>query len=750
MRHLSGLAFAAAFFAALPAGAQDAPSSSPSSGPSAHGKRAGSSGHAPVFFYADEMQRDQDQTLTVARGHVQITQGNLSVLADTVTYNEATDTITATGHVTITQPSGDVAFGSYVQLSDNLQNGFLEDVRILFIDRSRAAGNTGRRTGGNRMELRRAVYSPCDLCAEDPDAAPLWQIKAEKIVHDEDTHLIEYHDATLEMDGIPVVYTPYISIPDPTIKRASGFLPPNAGSSRNLGNHFKIPYYWALAEDKDLVVTPIFTSREGSAVSGEYRQRFVDGSLDLRGSINDGKAPTGSGTATGTSPAIRGHIFGSGEFDLSDTWRTGFDLARTTDQTYMQLFSLGGTPSFLVNRAFAEGFYPRSFASVNAYAFQPMRQGFSDSSQPIVLPVADFNWITPTDEWGGHWDLDANFLNISYLTGAGSHRLSLGGTWSKEATGPLGDIYTVYAGARGDSYYANDLARLPNSAQNGSSFNGRLFPQAAVEWRYPWVRRGAEFEEMIEPIAMVVAAPVGGNSLQLPNQDSLTFEYSDADLFVPDRFKGYDRVDGGDRVDYGVKTSIYGVHGGHSEFLVGQSYRMQTDSSFPKNSGLEARRSDVVGRMIVSPSDDFDLFYRFRLDRNDLRAQRQEAGVTGGGEQLRITASIVDLPPDPLPVNPSDNTRRDQLALSGAFGLTRYWSVNLATVRNLTSDLGTLSSRAILTYHDECFALMTTLAQSGITNRDIRPGASILFTFVFKNFGAVNAPTIASALGGLP
>ena len=47
---------------------------------------------------------------------------------------------------------------------------------MLLADHSRLAGNTARRTNGNRTELRRAVYSPCDLCKSDPSAPPAWQL----------------------------------------------------------------------------------------------------------------------------------------------------------------------------------------------------------------------------------------------------------------------------------------------------------------------------------------------------------------------------------------------------------------------------------------------------------------------------------------------------------------------------------------------------------------------------------------------
>ncbi len=124
-----------------------------------------------MLVTADELQYDQDLSLVVAKGHVELSQNDQVLLADTVTYNQRTDTVTASGHVSMTQPTGDVAFADYMELRDNFRDGFIKDVRLLLFDGSRLAGNTARRVGGMRTEVRRAVYSPCQLCAADPTAA---------------------------------------------------------------------------------------------------------------------------------------------------------------------------------------------------------------------------------------------------------------------------------------------------------------------------------------------------------------------------------------------------------------------------------------------------------------------------------------------------------------------------------------------------------------------------------------------------
>jgi len=48
--------------------------------------------NAPVVFQADEVQYDEQLGLTVAKGHVEISQAGEILLADTVSYNQRTDT----------------------------------------------------------------------------------------------------------------------------------------------------------------------------------------------------------------------------------------------------------------------------------------------------------------------------------------------------------------------------------------------------------------------------------------------------------------------------------------------------------------------------------------------------------------------------------------------------------------------------------------------------------------------------------
>jgi LPS-assembly protein len=748
-----------------------------------HGQKLNS--NAPIVVRADQIEYDQDLALSIARGHVEISQNGEVLLADAVTYNQRTDTITASGNVSLSQPTGEILFADYIELRDSMNEGFAKDVRMLLTDHSRLAANTARRTNGNHTELKRAVYSPCDLCKSDPSAPPGWQFKAREIDHDKELQLVEFHDATMEIDGWPVFYTPYLSAPDPSVKRASGFLPPTFGGSSSVGAQVTIPYFLVLGPDKDLTLLPRFTTKAGPLLGAEYEERFGNGFVDALGSINRSN-PNGSNGPG--NDEIRGNINEHSVFDLNDTWRTGLDLQRVSDQSYLLQFGFGNPLlNAEVSRGYLEGFDAHGSTDVNAYAFQPLLPGLGVSTQPIVLPVINRNWQSDPDALGGRWNLNANLLNIVRDAGTQTKRMSLGSEWQRTFRDGIGGQYEFSASLRGDGYWINGLSPQSNpdlpsayfpingapatDPVNPNFVTGRAFPQVGLKWSYPLIHPGQTLTPLIEPIAGIYAGPDGGNQRKIPNEDSLSFDYDDSLLFRPDRLAGYDILDTGQRVDYGLKLGLYQNNGGSYRVLVGQSYRAETNPFLPPGSGAERRLSDVVGRVVLSPSSYLDLIYRFRLDGSDLSYREQQATIATGPANLRVSVNYILIPAQiasDVVTNPTTGTtvlygKQEQLSFSTTAKLTRYWSVqgtetvNLSASSNIVNGVVTPQSSSSslyaslsAIYQDECMAFVGALTQSGIRNGAVTPGVSVLFSVVFKNLGEIGGNVASISGANLP
>lgn len=709
-------------------------------------------GDAPVLISADELQYDQDLGLTVAKGHVELDQREQILLADTVTYNQRTDTVTASGHVSLLQPTGDIVFADFVELSDDMRDGFIKDIRLLLSDRSRLVGNTARRVGGSRTEIRRAVYSPCELCKDDPTQPPVWQIKAEQVVHDKELQIVEYHDATMEIDGVPVLWAPYFSHPDPSVKRASGFLVPSLGFGNTLGLHATVPYYWAIAPDKDATFRPLITTSAGVVMGGEYRQRFSNGEMVNSGSVEvgGGRQTASAGNIGPPTGDVRGHLFGTGRWDLTDDWRVGYNVQRESDQTYMLRYHFLTPPNYLTSHLYAENFGRDSYGNVSAYGFQSLNPQIGNSTEAMALPVALYDWRGDPDLLGGRLRLTGSAVDLVRRTGPEVRRVSGKGGWDLPFNGLIGDRFTFSASLRTDGYYSDRVPLTPNAVtltnQAGTSvqvpsnigttteWTGRAYPVAALKWRYPWVRTDADGSALFEPIAAVIASPNGGNPPQIPNVDSQGFEFDEMSFFVPNRLPGYDRIDSGQRVDYGAHGTLHTKSLGNWDTLVGQSYRLQRNSQFLPGSGLTDRLSDIVGRIVATPNNFIDVLYRFRLDKDGFALRRQEATVRAGPSSLRASLSYISIASIPG-VSPIPGGNQVGSTLDAQ--LTRYWSVSLNDTRAIGAGGTTISSGFAVTYRDDCFAVISSLTQSGIRVGDVRPGVSVLLTLVLENLGEV-------------
>ena len=151
-----------------------------------------------------------------------------------------------------------------------------DDFKINEKNKPRVFANTVK-IDKDETSFSKSVFTLCDY--RKNDKCPPWSLQAKKMRHDKINKTIYYNDAVVKIFDIPIFYTPVLSHPDPSVDRRSGFLPPAFSDSRNLGTGLKLPYFWAIDNDKDFTFTPkIFTS-ENPLYLGEYRQVFKNSNL---------------------------------------------------------------------------------------------------------------------------------------------------------------------------------------------------------------------------------------------------------------------------------------------------------------------------------------------------------------------------------------------------------------------------------------------------------------------------------------
>ncbi|MBL4693228.1 MAG: LPS-assembly protein LptD [Magnetovibrio sp.] len=677
----------------------------------------------PAAFSADSMTHDNELGIITARGHVEINQSGRTLIADLISYDQTRDLIRASGNITLLRTNGDVIFADTMEVTGDLKNGVIDNMRAVLADKSRIAAQRGKLVNDEVMTMDRVVYTRCNPCQAGSNHAPLWQIKSVKVVHDRKTKTVTYQDSWLEIAGIPVLYMPYLSHPDPTVKRKSGFLAPRAGGSSTLGFTVQTPYFYVLDDQSDVTLTPIITTDEIGAVAGQYRGRFTKGELQTEASL-----------AYDSNQDILGHIKATASFDINNKWRWGANLNRTISDTYMRRYGFGNEDT-LTSKVFLEGLQDNTFTSLSAMSFQGLRRADNSKTTPVILPVIDFKHQTDPDRFGAYKTIDVNVAMLTRDQGVSSKRISVKPGWNLSYTAPKGDIYKLSASLGVDFFHA---ANQPAPDSRGGTYNGaalRLTPQVSIDWKWPLARRSGSVTEVLEPMAQVIVSPFGGNSYKMANEDSQDFDFNDANLFSTNRFTGYDRVESGPRTNYGLKWSVTGDNGGTSSIMLGQSYRMKKDDTFKVGSGLENNFSDYVGKIQVSPSENFNLLYRTRLDKDTWAFRRNEIAVSGTSGWLNYGANHVFFDTQ----QGSEFAGRKELSYYVGAKLTNDWSGRFSGVRDLTQTGGQRSSNLSFTYDNECLTFETTIGRTFYQDREVQPNDSIMFRVVFKTLGEVTS-----------
>ncbi len=689
----------------------------------------------PVAFTADHFEYDRTSGIVTATGHVEAWQNDHVLRADTVTFDRNTNVAAASGHVVIVEPDGQVLFSDYAELTQGMREGVLKGMRTLLAENGKLIANGARRTDGKINELTHAVYTTCNLCKTDPTRPPLWQLRAYTARQDIENKQIEYEDVTLDMFGVPVGYLPYFSHADPSVRRASGFLVPSFGNSSHIGYFASIPYYWAIDEQQDVTIEPEVTSGSGEQISAQYRRRFNNGTV-----VADGAFAVDQGRPNA-------YIFTKGTFSYDDTFRYGFNINRASSSTYLRDFKVQNYSSVLTSSAFIEGFGVGAYTKLDAIAYQGLATTINSSKLPYVLPRYEYSFFSEPI-FGGRFRFDTVDFNVLRESGTNTQRAGASVDYQKPFEGGLGEQYKVTVHADLAAYAATSLNQQPTYGNQGSTEVARAQPTIAAEMRWPFVRDGgATGSQIVEPIVQLIAAPNAGSFLRrnIPNEDSLDFEFSDQNLFALNRFPGIDRFEGGARANAGLHAS-WVVGGTSIDTLVGQSYKEHVDKSFPPLSGLNHRLSDVVARATITPSTYFDLTARTRVDPRNGDVRMVDALGSAGVPLLRLSAGYFYSATNPYflydqsPTSASPSgypasyfVPRDEVTVGAT---SQYGSYKVSAFAREDLRLHKLVSvGARGTYEDECFIFDVNLLRRYTSINNDNGGTTLLFQITLKTVG---------------
>ena len=691
-----------------------------------------------VLLEADELVNDELAQTITAEGDVHVRYQGRTLRSDRLVYDLNSGVIRAIGNVEIVLEDGSVTYANEIEADEAMNVGAASELRARLGGTSTLAARAALRHGEGESELRNVIYTSCPIC-ETGDRPPTWSLRARRAIQDRESRTISYQGAVLEIAGVPVLYLPYMAHPDPTIERASGFLPPDIGRNRRLGTFYEQPYYWAISPSQDLTASVRVHGNVNPLIGLEYRKRFWSGELEIDTTFTEEQLFDTDGN-TFDDQLFRYSAFAEGRFQINEDWHWGFGLERVYDDQYLRRYDIDGPgerrgpyighDTRLISQLYGVGQTRHSYTSVSFVGFQGLRETDTSDLLPVILPFAETEHVFLDPVLRGQVRMAVNTAVLlrednddTALFEGNDGRVSGTATWRKDMVFGPGMVFSPFAQGRGDLYHVE-------TAEDEYETFARALGLAGAEVSWPFMRPGERFDLIIEPVVMAAYASNDAEDPRIVNEDSLAFELDDSNLFRPNAAPNYDLWEAGARVSAGVRATARARSGESASLLFGRRWRDEEATGFTDANNLAGNTSDWVAAVQADLGSGFGAEARFRLEDETLDLQRIDLGVRASMGRFTLATRYFGV--DETLAPPDDPSQ--QVAAQLGVDLARGWRMQLGVTRDLDSDINLRQDiRAI--YEDDCTFLEIAYTRNDTERGTIGPDEGIQIRIGLRSLG---------------
>lgn len=477
-----------------------------------------------VHVYADRVESKLNES-THFSGAVELRRSGLHLFADEATYNQAENTLDASGHIHLRKDSGETIAAPQLRYELDTERGSAEDAQFAFAANA-ARGKAGRIQfeGRDTIKLESVHYTTCPAGQDD------WMLRASELTLDKTSETGTAWNASIHFMHVPIFYTPYLSFPI-TEARKTGLLAPHAGHSSNSGFFLNVPYYFNLAPNYDDTLTLNVLEQRGTQLTNEFRYlgRSFSGKLNLE------YLPSDRSTNTDREAVIFRHAQ-----SLSPLWSASTDIQWVSDNSYF--IDLGSS----ITDA-ARTHLPRSLRldyggsiwrfSARAFTYQTLDATIPLADQPYQrLPQLVLTADSPSGPNRLHGALESEWVNFYRQDSIAGKRLDL----QPSVSLPLRTSYFYFTPK---AAYRHTSWRLDNTGADESP--DRSLPIYSLDSGLALEREGQlggqAYTQTLEPRVYYVYIPYK-NQDSLPVFDTAIPAFSFYNFFRENRFTGADRV----------------------------------------------------------------------------------------------------------------------------------------------------------------------------------------------------------------
>ena len=575
-------------------------------------------------------------------------------------------------------------------------------------------------TDGRYLSLKNALFTTC------PNDTPDWALKAEEINIDTTLAWATISNATLEIFEVPVFYFPYLTLPI-SDKRSSGFLYPSIGSSSKNGLEISAPYYWNIAPNYDMTITPIIKTERGLQLNTEFRylDNGQEGLVNLEYLHNDRSIDE-----------KRYLLYWQHTGKFNENWRIATDFTQVSDDNYFNDIGsdYGNSTDNQLIKSIDLGYYTDDWwLNMRIQDIQVLGQ---QTDPYVLLPQISFHSYHNT--LGDYFEYDL-FSELS-------HFQRNNGT--EEKTSRLHAEPTLRLPLNFSSFNVTSEVKLmqtwyqQDSGENEESIS-RTLPQfklyADVDFERP-LKFTPGFTQTLTPKVQYLYVPYEDQQdIGIYDTALLRDDYSG--LFRERRFSGLDRIVDTNQVTLGITTTIKDENN-RPKFTasIGQTFFLERSKLFEEQGDSDEifpDRSSLAGELSYSINNQWELNHAMQLNE-------QQSSVTQSKSTLdyRLSSSkLIQL--NHRYVKDINDDKINQLGMSGVWPINQDWTF----VGNYYRDINlnrTIETFAGLQYESCCWSVRFQAyrqlqaqyveGSDNITTEEFETGFS--FSFQIKGLGA--------------
>lgn len=498
---------------------------------------------------------------TVAEGEARLRRGEKSIAADWLRFSSEDDEVEAKGNVRLEQ-GGMVMTGPSLRIRTTDSIGRIESPSYTITTQAKddgsqitARGDASRidLDGENLYRLFNATFTTC-VPGDDS-----WYLQVEELSLDYGREVGTARWATVHFFGTPILTTPYMDF-SLNNQRKSGFLAPTLGTSGKNGPEISVPYYFNLAPNRDLTVTPRYMAKRGLMVGGEYRylEQYSRGNARIeylpQDEVRGGKR----------SAVSLVHGFDNGPY------AAGLSLNKVSDNDYFRDLSSRlnfVSQSYLPREGFAR--YSGTWLDSGIWSATARAQSFQTlqlPNTPIPIQYSRLPQILLTaarpDVYGTDFNFNGEVVDFHHPTQVRGVRSTVNPSLSMPFLTP-GAYVTPKIGFHSTTY------SLSNSTPGAVTSIQRNLPVFSVDSGLTFEREssyfGQNYQQTLEPRAFYLNVPYKDQS-RIPLFDTAVADFNYAQIFSENAFTGGDRVNDANQVTLALTSRLLAPSTGQEAF----------------------------------------------------------------------------------------------------------------------------------------------------------------------------------------